>query len=394
MVIRHALLFIAFAAACSVSAAAHTPEQLEFFEKKIRPVLARKCYQCHSDKIGTSMGGLRVDSLEALLIGGDTGPAIASDDPRKSLLLAAISYDDARFRMPPTGKLSDDEIADFTAWIEMGAPDPRAAAAVDKPKGIDLEQGRKFWSFQPVRDPAPPTVGDNAWSRSPVDRFILAKLEAQGLTPAAEPDKRTFIRRVTFDLTGLPPTPAEIDAFLADNSPDAPRKLIDRLLASPHYGERWARHWLDLVRFAETNGHEFDNNKLDAWRYRDYIIRAFNQDVPYNRLVEEHIAGDLMPRKRLSADNAHWESPIGTSYFWFGEVLNSATDSVKSRADEVDNQIDVMSKAFLGLTVACARCHDHKFDPLPTADYYALAGVLHSTNIREAVIDSPDRAAE
>ncbi len=214
---------------------------------------------------------------------------------------------------------------------------------------------------------------------SAIDRFILAKLEEKQFAPAPPADKRTLLRRVTFDLIGLPPTPAEIEEFLTDNSPEAFARVVDRLLASPHYGERWARHWLDLVRYAETNGHEFDNDKIDAWRYRDYVIRAFNQDIPYNRFVTEHIAGDLMPDKRLSQDGSFWESPIGTSFFWFGEVLNSATDSVKSRADEVDNQIDVLSKTFLGLTVACARCHDHKFDPIPTADYYGLAGIMHST---------------
>ena len=182
-----------------------------------------------------------------------------------------------------------------------------------------------------------------------------------------------------------------MEDFLADSSPTAFAKVVDRLLASPQYGERWARHWLDLVRYAETNGHEFDNDKIDAWRYRDYVIRAFNEDVPYNQFVREHIAGDLLPVKRLSRDRTYWESPLGTSFYWFGEILNSATDSVKSRADEVDNQIDVMSKAFFGLTVACARCHDHKFDPIPTADYYALAGVLHSTALTETVIDSPER---
>ena len=200
-----------------------------------------------------------------------------------------------------------------------------------------------------------------------------------------------MLRRLSFDLIGLPPTPEEINAFLADNSPKAFETVVERLLASPHYGERWGRHWLDLVRYAETNGHEYDNDKLDAWRYRDYVIRALNDDVPYNRFVKEHIAGDLLAARRVRDDKVHWESPLGTGFYWFGEVLNSPTDSVKSKADTVDNQIDVLSKAFLGLTVACARCHDHKFDPIPTADYYSLAGILHSTAIREASIDSDQR---
>jgi cytochrome c553 len=358
-------------------------DQLEFFEKKIRPVLVEKCYACHSTKTPQPMGGLRLDTRDG------ARAVIEPGDPARSKLITAISYQNLNLKMPPTGKLSDQQIADFTAWITMGAPDPRTVeAAPPVKKGINFAAARKFWSFQPVKDPAPPAVKQPA---SFVDRFILAKLEEKGLEPAQRADKRTLIRRVTFDLIGLPPTPQEVEDFLADQSPTAFAKVVDRLLASPHYGERWGRHWLDLVRYAETNGHEFDNDKIDAWRYRDYVIRAFNEDVPYNQFVKEHIAGDLLPEKRLSRDQTHWESPLGTSFYWFGEILNSATDSVKSRADEVDNQIDVLSKAFFGLTVACARCHDHKFDPIPTADYYALAGVLHSTTLNETVIDSPER---
>jgi hypothetical protein len=254
-----------------------------------------------------------------------------------------------------------------------------AAGAAD----INWERARRYWSFKPL---SPPSSGS-------IDTFLRARLAGKGLQPAPPAEKRDWLRRITFDLTGLPPTPAELQAFLADTSAQARQKVVDRLLASPHYGERWARHWLDLVRFAETNGHEFDNNKLDAWRYRDYLIRAFNQDVPYDQFVKEHIAGDLLPDPRRSLDGAYLESPLGTGVYWFGEVLNSATDSVKSRADNVDNQIDVLSKAFLGLTVACARCHDHKFDPIPASDYYALAGIMHSTALREAVIDTPERQA-
>jgi cytochrome c553 len=299
--------------------------------------------------------------------------------------------------MPPSGKLPPEVIADFETWIASGAQDPRqdeSPTATQAKKHIDWEQARAFWSFRPLQPQTPPAVKNHAWPKNSIDRFLLAKLEQRGLPPASPADRRSWIRRVTYDLTGLPPAPSEIAAYLADPSPDADRKVVERLLASPHYGERWARHWLDLVRYAETNGHEFDNDKLDAWRYRDYVIRAFNQDVPYNQFVREQIAGDLVPNKRLSPDGTHWESPLGTGILWLWEVLNSATDSVKSRADIVDNQIDVLGKAFLGLTVACARCHDHKFDPIPAADYYSLAGILHSTYIRESVIDSPARAAQ
>jgi hypothetical protein len=378
--------------AASLPGAEPTPEQIEFFEKRIRPVLAKSCYSCHSAALQAPMGGLRVDTREWLQRGGGRGPAIKPGDPEGSLLSQAISYRDA-LKMPPSGKLSDDQIADFATWIRMGAPDPRVDTSPKAAAGrINFVEARKLWSLRPVEDPAVPSVNRKNWVRSPVDAFILSKLEAAGLEPAPPADKETLIRRLTFDLIGLPPTPDEVENFVRDQSPDAFARVVDRLLVSPHYGERWARHWLDLVRYAETNGHEYDNDKLDPWRYRDYAIRAFNLDVPYDQFVREHVAGDLLSAKRLTADGTAQESPLGTNFFWFGEVLNSATDSVKSRADEVDNQIDVLGKTFLGLTVACARCHDHKFDPIPTADYYALAGVLHSTDIREGVVDSPDRA--
>jgi hypothetical protein len=387
----HSDWLLAYSLCCLTSSSfAQIPaDQLEFFEKKIRPVLVEKCYPCHSAKMQRPMGGLRLDTRDGALKGGDSGPAIAPGDPSRSALVTAISYQNLNLKMPPTGKLSDGQIADFTAWVKIGAPDPRAEeAAPSAKKGIDFAEARKFWAFQPVKDPSPPAVKQAAWPASPIDRFLLAKLEEKNLEPAGRADKRTLIRRVTFDLIGLPPTPREVQDFLSDDSPSAFAKVVDRLLMSPHYGERWARHWLDLVRYAETNGHEFDNDKVDAWRYRDYVIRAFNEDVPYNQFVKEHIAGDLLPEKRLSRDRTIWESPLGTGFYWFGEILNAATDSVKSRADEVDNQIDVMSKAFFGLTVACARCHDHKFDPIPTADYYSLAGIMHSTALTETVIDA------
>ncbi len=376
-----------------LSAYAQSPDQLAFFEKRIRPLLAEKCYACHSAKT-MAMSELRLDSKAGVLKGGSRGAAIIPSDPDGSLLVKAIRYRTIDLRMPPTGKLDESEIANLEDWIRMGAPDPR----VDEPapqvtqKKIDLEDGGKFWSFQPVRDTAVPDVQDTAWARSDVDRFILAKLESHQFQPAAEAGRRTLLRRVTFDLTGLPPSPEEIDQFLSDSSSDAYEKVVDRLLASPHYGERWGRHWLDLVRWAETNGHEFDNNKLDAWRYRDYVIEAFNSDLPYNQFLKEQIAGDLMP-ERLSADEVHAVNPIASGTYWLWEVLNSPTDSVKARADQIDNQIDVISKATQGLTVACARCHDHKFDPIPTADYYSMFGIFQSTHMSERCVDSPMQAA-
>ncbi len=366
----------------------------EFFEKRIRPVLVQKCLACHGEKLKTPMGGLRLDSAAALRKGGDSGPAIISGDPDNSLLVRAIRYDNLKLKMPPDGKLPAETVADFEHWIRSGAPDPRMGTAPAASRtGIDFAEAIKFWSFQPVGNPSLPAVKDTAWVRTPVDRFLLARLEEKGMKQAPPIDRQGWLRRVTFDLIGLPPSPGELRDYLADVSASAEQNVVDRLLASPSYGERWARHWLDLVRFAETNGHEFDNDKLDAWRYRDYVIRSFNNDVPYDVFVKEQIAGDLLPNKRLSQDGRHWESPIGTGMFWFGEVLNSTTDSVKARADTVDNQLDVISKTFLGLTISCARCHDHKFDPIPTADYYSLAGIMHSTYVREAVVDSPAHSA-
>ena len=393
--LRVALILLA---SFAISAkAAPTPEELEFFEQKIRPLLAENCYACHSSQT-MAAADLLLDSGPAMLAGGSRGPAIEPGNPSASLLLTAVSYTKLDLQMPPASKLSDEQIADLSKWIELGAPDPRQENATSAAPeiGIDFEQGRKFWAFRPVLRPPLPDVEQPARVLEPVDRFIRARLKKEGLDPAPAADKRSLLRRVTFDLIGLPPTRQELAAFLADDSPEAYAKVVERLLASPHYGERWARHWLDLVRYAETNGHEFDNDKLDAWRYRDYVINAFNQDLPYDVFVREQIAGDLLPQseQRISADGKRYETPIGSGMLWLWEVLNSPTDSVKSRADQVDNQIDVLSKAFFGLTVACARCHDHKFDPIPTADYYSLGGVLHSTQLRERSINSPEQEAK
>ncbi len=377
------------------AAQGQSAESFEHFERHIRPLLAEKCYACHSAET-MAMGELRLDSKQDLLRGGSRGAAIVPGDPAASLLVKAVSYAAIDLRMPPTGRLSEQEIAHVEAWIRMGAPDPRTESVAQEEEaeeGIDLAAGREFWSFRPVGDPVPPAVRDAAWARTGTDRFVLARMESAGLEPPAEADGLTLIRRVTFGLTGLPPTRAAIDAFLADGAPGAYERLVQRLLASPHYGERWGRHWLDLVRWAETNGHEFDNNKLDAWRYRDYVIESFNADLPYDLFLKEQVAGDLLP-PRLSADGSHYVNPIASGMHWLWEVLNSPTDSVKARADQIDNQIDVLSKATQGLTVACARCHDHKFDPIPTADYYSLFGILRSTHMSEVCVDSPDRERE
>jgi len=357
----------------------------DFFERKIRPVLAERCYACHSTKtVATS--GLVLDSSIGILRGGGRGPAVVPGDPDGSLLVKAISQRDANLKMPPTGPLNPDQVADFIAWVKMGALAPEASGPASPAESL--------WALTPLGEYPLPRVKQRRWGASDVDRFILARLEAKGLSPAPPADKRSLLRRVTFDLTGLPPTPREIADFLDDQSPQAFEKVLERLLASPHYGERWGRHWLDLVRFGETSGHEFDSEKPDAWRYRDYVIRAFNEDVPYDRFIREHIAGDLLGERRLSAGGTRWESPLGTGFFGLGEERNAADDLAEVRSDRIDNQIDVLGKTFLGLTLACARCHDHKFDPITTADYYALAGVLHSSRLVEGSLDSPAQLAE
>ena len=293
--------------------------------------------------------------------------------------------------MPPRSKLSDANIADLTTWVKMGAPWPGGNGPVARSEEFDFEKRRRHWSFQAVRPFLPPFVKDVAWPRTPIDRFVLAKLEAKGLAPAGQGELRTLLRRATYDLTGLPPTPAEIETFLSDRSPDAWEKVIDRLLASPAYGERWGRHWLDLVRFAETSGHEFDFEIPHAWLYRDHVVRAFNDDVPYNQMVQEHIAGDLMAVPRRHPVDRTNESILGTGFWFLGESKHSPVDVRADGSDRRDNMIDVFGKAFLGLTIACARCHDHKFDAIYTKDYYSLVSYLQSSRMQRAFLDEPER---
>jgi hypothetical protein len=373
----------------SERAAADPPGDVEFFEKKIRPLLVDNCYKCHSS-VQKKKGNLLLDSRAGMLKGGDTGPALVPGNVEASLLIKAIRSDDPDMKMPRGGKLSEQQIADLVAWIKMGAPWPDdKAGKISAQKTFDLRERSKHWSLQSVKRPPLPKVKDIGWCRSPIDHFILAKLEDAGLKPAPPADKRTLIRRVTFDLIGLPPTPQEIDAFLKDQSPEAFAKVVDRLLDSPHYGERWARHWLDLVRFAETQGHEFDFDLPEAYLYRDYVIRALNADVPYDQFVMEHIAGDLLPSPRRQPIDRTNESVLGTGFWFFGEAKHSPVDVRGDQADRLDNQIDVFSKTFLAMTVACARCHDHKFDAITTKDYYALSGYLQSARYQRAFLDDP-----
>lgn len=383
---------ISLLAAASALADGPTAEQSEFFEKKVRPLLVEHCYSCHSATAAKLKGGLRVDGRALLIKGGDNGPAIVSGQPEKSRLIEAIHYKNVDMQMPPAGKLRDAAIADLTAWVKMGAPWPGDQGAEVVKEEFDLQKRKAaHWSWQPIKDVYPPAVKDEAWSRANFDRFILAKLEDKGLTPAKQAEPLVLLRRIYFDLVGLPPTVEQIAEFEREwnATPQAAiEKVVDKLLSSPQYGERWARHWLDLVRYAESRGHEFDPNIPNAWNYRDYVIRAFNADVPYNQLVLEHIAGDLLKEPRLNREEKFNESILGTGFWHLGEEVHSPVDIRADEADRFDNRIDVFSKTFLALTVSCARCHDHKFDAISTKDYYALYGFLRSSHYRQVRFDT------
>ncbi len=402
--------------------AAFTPDQLEFFEKQVRPLLVEHCQKCHgADK---QKGELRLDSREALLKGGETGPAIVAGQPADSELIKALKYDPDGYQMPPDGKLPDETVAVFVKWVEMGAPWPAmAAAAPDRlaPTGAaEFERRSQRFAFQPLKRVTPPRVQLTSWPRTPIDRFVLAQMEAAGQSPAAEADKRTWIRRVYLDTLGLPPSPAAVAAFVTDEAPDAHERVVDELLASPRFGERWGRHWLDLIRYAESRGHEFDYDVPNPWHYRDYVIQATNADLPYDQFVVEHIAGDLVEEGReargqrleaeagprageLEASALKNQEPrtkndssapqpstlnpqrsdhpsLATGFWYLGEWVHSPVDIRKEETDRVDNMLDVFGKTFLGLTLGCARCHDHKFDPISQKDYYALAGFIQSTS--------------
>lgn len=367
-----------------------SPEALEFFEKQVRPILANRCFECHSGSIEEPKGSLRLDSRAAILTGGDTGPAVEPGAPDKSMLIDAINYR-GDYEMPPKSKMPAAEIEILTRWVQMGAPWPAGdkPAAANEAKKFDLAMRKaEHWAWQPVGPPVVPEVADRAWSRSAIDRFVLQRLEGAKLSPSAAADKPTLLRRIYFDLTGLPPTPAEVDAFVADSSPDAFERIVDRLLAAPAFGERWARHWLDLMRYAETRGHEFDFIIPNAYEYRDYTIRALNADVPYDAFVAEHVAGDLIAPPRLHPTTGGNESILGTGFWHLGEAVHSPVDIRKDETDRVDNAVDVLSKTFLAMTVSCARCHDHKFDAISTRDYYALAGYMQSAEYRLAPFDT------
>jgi len=370
------------------------PDHKEFFEKKILPIFSSACYKCHSIEQGKSKGGLTLDTKEGLLKGGDGGAVIIAGKPEESPLIMAVSYKDKDLQMPPKGeKLSEKQIADLVAWVKMGAPDSRKNAAPEvasKLSGL-TDKARGHWSFKPVKKPAIPTVKNRAWCITPVDAFVMEKLEAKGMAPSPwllntgqDVDKETLLRRATFDLIGLPPTVQEQEAFRRDTSPGAFAKVVERLLASPHYGERWGRFWLDSARYSDTVGADRDNNSdyrfPYAWTYRDWVIDALNSDMPYDQFVMHQLAADLIPK-----NNPKNQAALG--FITVGERFGNNNDVINDR-------IDVVSKGFLGLTVACARCHDHMFDPIPTTDYYALHGVFSSIlePSDQPMLNTPDPA--
>ena len=355
-----------------------TAEDIAFFEKKIRPILADTCYECHSAESKNIKGGLLLDSKDGIKKGGDSGPAIIPGNVNDSLLLEAVRYGNTELQMPPQkhgGKLPDHVIQDLERWVQMGAPDPREAT---KPMaaGINLEEGRKHWSFQPISPLKAPTTRGSSWPRNDIDRFVLSKLEATGLGPVGDADIQTLVRRLSFDLTGLPPSTGVLEKTKQPKPDSFVEEYVNELLSSSAFGERWARHWLDVARYADSSGRGSNILFPHAWRYRDYVINSFNQDKPYDQFVREQIAGDLLPASSASEKNSNL---IATGFLAIGPKPLEERDSLQFNLDIVDEQLDTMGQAMLGLTIGCARCHDHKFDAIPQKDYYALAGIFRST---------------
>lgn len=370
------LLFVAACAlvlvATGVVGAVPSPDDLDFFESKIRPILVNHCYECHSASGKKSEGGLRLETQSGLLKGGDSGPAIVPGEPEESLLIKAVRRTEENLKMPPKGPLSDTQIADLVEWVKRGAPDPREA--VNPPEIARAADGANFWSYQPVSaQPVPPVI-DRSWPVNPIDHFVLSRIEGAGAVPAPPADKGTLLRRVTFDLAGLPPTPEENAAFLADDSPAAFERVVDRLLASPRYGERWGRHWLDVVRYADTCGNASDYPVPQAHKYRDWVIAAFNRDLPYDQFLREQIAGDLLPAASVEE---HYQRITATGYLAIARRFGG--DRQGEFHLTMEDTIDNLGRAILGSTLSCARCHDHKFDPFTVGDYYGLYGIFSSS---------------
>ncbi len=369
---RSLLAAVAGVLACARAVAAAEVAGLEFFEKRVRPVLVERCYECHGEK--KQKGGLRLDSAGAVLKGGDSGPALVPGKPEESRLVKGISWSDPDFQMPPKNKLSDSEIAALTEWIKLGAPDPRtnAESQISNSKSA---VATNHWAYQPLKKVGAPPTRNPSWPRADIDRFVLAMLEAKQIQPTGDADRATLIRRAYYDLIGLPPTPEQVDAFVNDKSPEAFARVVDRLLASPQFGERWGRHWLDVARYGESvtlRGFVFK----EAWRYRDYVIEALNNDLRFDEFIREQIAGDLLPSSTISEKRRRM---VATTFLALGNTNLEEQDKAQLRMDIVDEQLDTIGKAFLAQTIGCARCHDHKFDPISTRDYYAMAGILRNT---------------
>lgn len=395
---KQLLLLIASTLSAPALAQDATRAGNEFFETKIRPALVAHCYECHSTQSGKARGGLKVDSRDALLRGGDSGPAVVAKSLEKSVVYQALLYHDEGLQMPPKGKLPQAVIDDFQRWIQMGAPDPRiTSVSPNVASAINIEKGRQFWAYQPLSQTPPPTTGLSNWSRTAIDQYVETKTHEQRLHPVADASPNVLVRRLYFVLTGLPPSPQELQTWVSRLTlqPDAARqsaveKLVDELLASDRYGERWGRHWLDVARFAESTGGDHNNVYQHAWRYRDYVIDAFNADKSFDQFIREQIAGDLLP----IADDKEWaNNVIATGFLAIGVKSVGEEEQQKFVADLVDEQIDTTTRAFLATTVACSRCHDHKFDPIPQADYYALAGIFRSTETHYGLLKAQARQA-
>ena len=377
------LLSVAWALCVAASAqSGASTDRIEFFEKRVRPVLAAHCYQCHSERAATVFGELRLDSGPALLQGGRSGPAVVPGDPGASRLIRAIRHEPGPVAMPPAGKLRDKEVEDLAEWVRLGAPWPESDARAETPRSADgTPAGKGHWAWQPLATPRVPEVEADDWPGSDIDRFILARLEESGLAPVAQADRYTLLRRLALDLTGLPLAPAQVREFEALEWPAALEVAVDRLLASPAFGERWGRHWLDLAGYADTLGLGRRIPAPSAWRYRDYVIDAFNRDKSYDRFVREQVAGDVL---EFDSDAQRREQLVATGFLAIGPWALVDQDKVQLQMDVVDHQIDTLGRAVLGITVGCARCHDHKFDPLPQREYYALAGIFRSTKTLDA----------
>jgi len=386
---RHLLLsFLALGLFAQLIAASEIAEgDLAFFEREIRPLLINRCYQCHSKEEKTK-GELLLDSRNGWMVGGTLGPAIAPGDPDNSAIIQAVRYESSDLEMPPKGKLEESEIAQLEEWVRRGAPDPRQDESVVARQGIDIESGRQFWSFQPITAVSPPRV-EGDWARSPVDQFILEKLEDNDLSPAKDAEPTVFLRRLYYDLTGLPPSVARVRAFEQAWQVDPDQAIdmeVDRLLDDPGFGEKWARHWLDLARYADSNGSSFNVVLRSTWRYRNWVIRAMNENLPMDQFIQMQIAGDLLPWETQEQRDDNF---VASAFLMMGSKVLGLFDKEQLQMDVVDEQIDLVGKSLLGMTLGCARCHDHKFDPVPTADYYALAGIFTSTKTLNGRIKTP-----